>query len=112
MIITGGDRGRPEPPGWLQRARWPYGARMNLQEFQIGQEFWCGARRWRCTDVGTRVVAAICLEPHEVVEVSQEAGERRYVTDDPSWFNGPPYAVAETLFDEDDQRACSKTPET
>jgi hypothetical protein len=85
---------------------------MKLREFQIGQEFWCGAKRWRCTDVGTRVVAAICLEPGEVVEVSQGAQSRRYVTDDPRWFNGPPYAVAEMIFDEYDQPACSKTQES
>jgi hypothetical protein len=27
-------------------------------EFQIGLQFWCGSKRWRCTDVGTRVITA------------------------------------------------------
>jgi hypothetical protein len=72
-----------------------------------------GGGRWRCTDVGTRVVVAICLEPHEVVTVTRKAGAsvatatRRIVTDDRSWFDGPPYAVAEHVFDEDSIAACT-----
>jgi hypothetical protein len=27
---------------------------------------------------------------------------------DPSWYNGPPYAVAEVVFDENDFPACKK----
>jgi predicted RNase H-like HicB family nuclease len=64
-------------------------------EFAIGLEFYCDARRWRCTDVGTRVVIAIALD-HEA---------------DPTWYSGPPYAVAERVFDEDDQEGCSLIPE-
>lgn len=52
--------------------------------FPIGCEFRFGAKRWRCTDVGSRVITAICLDDHV----------------DPSWLNGPLYAVAETVFDE------------
>ena len=63
---------------------------MRRGDFRIGTEFRCGGRRWRCTDLGTRVVVAIPLE-HD---------------DDPSWYNGPPYAVAETVFDEYDLEAC------
>lgn len=63
---------------------------MQHQAFQIGLEFECGGRRWRCTDVGTRTVIAIALESPE----------------DPSWYNGPPYAVAEAVFDEYDIEAC------
>jgi hypothetical protein len=73
---------------------------MTHSEFQIGQEFWCGGKRWRCTDIGSRVVVAICLEPHEVATVENRDGEKRNFTDDPSWLNGPPYAVAEYVFDE------------
>jgi hypothetical protein len=54
---------------------------MRHEAFQIGLEFECGGRRWRCTDKGTRTVIAIALEHPE----------------DPSWYNGPPYAVAETV---------------
>ena len=50
---------------------------MKHLEFQIGLEFSMSGNRWRCTDVGTRTIAAIKLE-----------------APDPSWFNGPPYAIA------------------
>jgi hypothetical protein len=30
--------------------------------------------------------------------------------DDPSWYNGPPYAVAECVFDEYDQEGCTPLP--
>jgi hypothetical protein len=71
-------------------------------EFRIGEVFFCGGKRWRCTDIGTRIISAICLEPHEVVTIETIDGERketRSLTDDPSWFNAPPYAVAESVFD-------------
>ena len=70
---------------------------MNYSEFQIGEEFTCGESQWRCTDKGTRVVIAICLSDH---------------VDDPSWFNGPPYAVAESVFDEYDMGGCTCIKET
>ena len=63
---------------------------MRHDEFQIGSIFVCSDQRWRCTDVGTRTVVAIRLD-HE---------------DDPSWYRGPPYAVAESVLDEYDLEAC------
>jgi hypothetical protein len=42
---------------------------MKHSESRIGLEFWCGGKRWCCTDVGTRVVTAISLEPHELAEM-------------------------------------------
>jgi len=63
---------------------------MKRSDFHIGLEFWCGGRRWCCTDVGSRVVVAISLEPHEVVSVAVDPNdrskrtERRSMTDDPS----------------------------
>lgn len=89
---------------------------MKLVDFRIGQEFYCAGKRWRCTDVGSRVVVAICLEPHEVVSiVDMDTGpsarrEDRHVTDEPSWFDGPPFAVIEEVFDEHSIRACSLAP--
>lgn len=50
------------------------------------------AGRWRCTDVGSRTICAIKLEG------------------DPSWWSGPPYAVAEHVFDEDDFGALYDSP--
>ncbi|MGH6899756.1 MAG: hypothetical protein ACREJ5_24935 [Geminicoccaceae bacterium] len=63
---------------------------MRHQDFRIGLEFMTATGRWRCTDVGTRTIAAIKLDR----------------PDDSSWFNGPPYAVAEQVFDEYDIEAC------
>ncbi|MEI7866252.1 MAG: hypothetical protein WCI11_00065 [Candidatus Methylumidiphilus sp.] len=88
---------------------------MTPKDFHIGLEFWCGGKLWRCTDVGSRVVVAISLEPHEVVSLGCDLTDpakhikRRYMTDDPAWFNGPPYAVVEQVFDEDSLEACSLT---
>lgn len=66
---------------------------MEHSEFQVGKEFECVVgRRWMCTDKGARVIVAIPIIP--------EAEE------DPSWLNGPPYALAEVVFDELDQEAC------
>jgi hypothetical protein len=66
---------------------------MELSDFHIGLEFWMSGSRWRCTDVGTRLVIAIKLD-HD---------------DDPSWYNGRPYAVCECPIDENDIPACSLT---
>ena len=63
---------------------------MQHSDFNIGLEFHTGAGRWRCTDVGSRVIVAIRLD-----------------APDASWYNGPPYAVAETVLDENDLEGCS-----
>ena len=68
---------------------------MRHEDFQIGIEFWCSSRRWRCTDIGTRVVVGVCLEPHEVVTVARDAQTSirtvtRTITADESWLAGPP----------------------
>ena len=69
---------------------------MTHGDFSIGCAFLAGGgKRWRCTDIGTRVIVAVCLEDHP---------------DDPSWYNGPPYAVAECVFDEYDQEGCTPLP--
>jgi hypothetical protein len=69
---------------------------MNKTDFQIGLEFYTGSGKWRCTDVGTRVITAIKLDKPNL--------------DDASWYNGPPYAVAESVFDEYGQGGCSLDP--
>ena len=68
---------------------------MKRTDFHIGCEFLTASGRWRCTDVGKRTIAAIRLN-HD---------------DDPSWYNGPPYAVTETVFDEYDFEGCEPAPE-
>ena len=47
---------------------------MKYSDFQIGQEFWTATGPWRCTDIGTRTIAAIKLDQ-----------------DDPALYNGLPY---------------------
>lgn len=63
---------------------------MEHSEFAIGKQFRTASGVWCCTDLGTRTIIAI--------KVSDR--------DDPSWLNGPPYAVAEMVFDEDDLEGC------
>ena len=86
---------------------------MRLEDFHIGLEFWCGETRWRCTDVGSRVVVAIAIGPRAFVSLEPDLEnlgkhiEHRYTEDEPSWYNGPPYAVAEQVFDEHSIKSCS-----
>jgi hypothetical protein len=82
-------------------------------EFEIGRNFWCDGRQWRCTDIGTRTIVAI---PLDHVEVGSGSPERcRILSRDEAeaegWFNGPPYAVAESVFDEYDIEGCSPEPQ-
>ena len=63
---------------------------MNHSDFHIGLNFFMSGQKWLCTDVGSRVVVAIHLDPNL----------------DPTWFHGPPYAVDETTIDEYDFPAC------
>jgi hypothetical protein len=91
---------------------------MKHSEFVIGENFWCGKKEWRCTDIGTRTVAAILLDDGEVVEYTPGPPETtiRNVSRDEKemqgWFNGPPYAVVEHVFDENDFGGCSATQES
>lgn len=85
---------------------------MNHAEFLIGMEFETSAGRWRCTDVGTRTVVAIKISEVEVT-THIEGGiptTRMEGAPDKSWFHGPPYAVAEHVFDEDGIQDCRKIP--
>ena len=86
---------------------------MQHSEFSMGLEFWCGGKRWRCTDVGTRVVVAICLESRDMVRIAVDPKDKTqriqtsYLSTDPRDLNGPPYGVVECVFDEYDIEACS-----
>jgi hypothetical protein len=67
---------------------------MNHSDFKVGCDFYTAVGRWRCTDIGARTVIAIRTDFTP--------------TPDPSWLNGPPYAVAERVFDEHDLPACKQ----
>jgi len=86
---------------------------MQHGEFRIGDTFWCGGQRWRCTDIGTRTIVAIGIERVEVD--SNVPGLRRTLdhaeAEASGWFSGPPYAVLEHVFDEDSIVACSLVPD-
>jgi hypothetical protein len=85
---------------------------MKNSDFSIGLEFWSGNKRWRCTDVGTRVIIAICLEPRDMVRLELDPKDKtkrietRYVSTDRRDLNGPPYGVLECVFDEYDIETC------
>lgn len=68
---------------------------MMLSDFAVGEEFECGQKRWKFTDIGKRVVIAICVSDR----------------DDSSWLRGPPYAVSENVFDEYDIESCESVYE-
>lgn len=80
---------------------------MEHSDFSVGLEFVTDTGRWRCTDVGARIIAAIKISE---VNVTHQADDGQLTSEkvdtDPSWFNGPPYAVAERVFDENDFVAC------
>lgn len=82
---------------------------MTREEFRIGESFWCGGRQWRCTDIGTRTVVAMRIDQVQVE--STDPALRRTLDHDAAaaegWFNGPPYAVAETVLDENDIEGCT-----
>jgi len=85
---------------------------MKHGEFKIGKSFWCDDREWRCTDIGTRTIVGICLDGVETGGTDpvrhRMLGRREAETE--GWFNGPPYAVPERIFDEDDLGICSSEP--
>jgi hypothetical protein len=67
---------------------------MKPTDFHIGLEFLGRAGyRFRCTDVGSRTILAIRLDPD----------------DDPNWHQGPPYIAKEMVFDEVALEACYLT---
>jgi hypothetical protein len=65
---------------------------MKHSDVRIGTEFYTATGKWRCTDVGSRVIVAIKLE-----------GDQR------NWI-GPPYSVMETVFAEYDLEGLSLKP--
>ena len=82
---------------------------MRHEDFTIGETFWATSGSYRCTDVGTRTIVAVHLGPRAIVQQESVGGQHRATTvvvDDPSWLNGPPYAVVEA---QDDLADCNRT---
>ena len=85
---------------------------MKHLDFSIGTEFYTGDAKWRCTDIGTRTVVAIRIDQVTVTHSDGKGNTTsEVVTNDPSWFNGPPYAVAEDVFDEHSIVECHLDPD-
>lgn len=90
---------------------------MTPKDFHIGLEFWCGGKRWRCTDVGSRVVVAISFEAQEASSSEHDPNdptiriERRHMSSDPTWLYAPPYGIEEYVFDDDLLEICALTPD-
>ena len=87
---------------------------MNHGDFKVGCEFKCGGKTFRCTDVGTRVVTAICIS--EVWRTQTFANtfqqeQVRVMNPDPSWLRGPPYSVTEHVFNESAIAECKSSDE-
>ena len=89
-------------------ATWPPRRALDRFSLTIGDTFRCGEGQWRCTDIGMRTITAIRIDH---VDVNGPKGMQRSLTpeeaDADGWFNGPPYAVAEIVFDEHDQKGCT-----
>jgi hypothetical protein len=86
---------------------------MKHSDFELGKEFVCGGSTWRVTDIGKRVIIAIQIDAgdgfvdqfHDGISspsLTREDAEKN------GWFNGPPYAVEEVVFDEYDFGGCTK----
>lgn len=86
---------------------------MKHRDFQIGSEFYTSTGKWRCTDVGTRVIVAISLETRTLIRMQRkETGEdvqESFTSDDPRDLVGPPYMVTEHVFDEYNIGGCYAT---
>ena len=62
---------------------------MNFEDFDINTLFFTASGTWACTDKGTRTIVAIRVDNRDI-----------------SWLSGPPYMVAEVVFDENDMGGC------
>ncbi len=93
---------------------------MKKEQYQIGTEFYTGSGKWRCTDVGTRVIVAMKIDPVEVTTISYYGPEDYDFTETKQtlsyeeaniggYFSGLPYGVAESVFDEYDMEGCYPT---
>ena len=86
---------------------------MKHSDFHIGTEFYTATGKWRCTDVGTRTIVAISLETRAMIRVRRnEIGEdirETFTSDDPCDLVGPPYMIAEHVFDEYNIEGCYAT---
>lgn len=82
-------------------------AKVKPSDFHIGMEFTSDADRVRCTDIGQRTIVAIRIDSVSVTTLTETGKQSTRVLNEADahaqgWFLGPPYAVAEVVFDEND----------
>ena len=75
---------------------------MKHSDFKMGMEFMMNDELWRVTDIGTRTIIVVRLSSL----TTETRTMNRIEAESEGWFNGPPYAVQELVFDEDDLEAC------
>jgi hypothetical protein len=81
---------------------------MKLSEFAMGASFRCGDGLWRVTDIGKRVIVAMRIDRvFETVKPNRRRILNQAEAEAEGWFKGPPYALAEEVFDENDMEGCS-----
>lgn len=72
-------------------------------DFKIGCVFIIDendSRQYMCTDIGTRVIIGVRCDSFDISN-GTEVKNVKYA-EDPTWLNGPPYGLAEIVFDEYD----------
>jgi hypothetical protein len=82
---------------------------MKHSDFKIGEDFyvdWCA--RYRCTDIGTRTIVAIRVDRVVIWKSGKEDVLSFEEATADGWFEGPPYAVAEYVFDEDGMKTAKR----
>lgn len=76
---------------------------MKHSDFKIGLDFRFQDQTWRCTDIGTRTISAICLTEVWITRVHANTGAKekvRLTKFDKKLLEGPPYGVPEQVFNE------------
>ena len=79
---------------------------MEHSDFKIGTRFVTGSGVWRCTDIGTRTIAAIRLDNFTVTDANGQRTLTEEEAQKAGYFGGPPYMTVEELFDEYDLEGC------
>jgi len=82
----------------------PYCNEIKHEDYSIGLEFKTDTGIWRCTDIGQRTITAIKISDITITTTKPDGSSTTRLDESPdtSWFNGPPYAVQEVVFDEND----------
>ena len=77
---------------------------MKLSDFRIGEDFIMSGKKYRCTDIGSRVVVAV---PHAIDVGSSFGGTAQPIRQANATEDGWPYSAQEIVLDEYDIELCS-----